>query len=130
MTDTTIDLDKFAGLVAAQEAGNEVQIKAPDGAALGLTIVMAGPDSQRQRDARRAVLDERTGDGKLADMSMEDFNREVAARSVINWSHDIIVGGERLVCTPENARTVFSTHPFILDQCLPSVVSRSPFVKG
>lgn len=128
---TTVDLDAFAGLVKAQEAGYPVQIKAPDGVTpLGLTITMAGPDSPQQKAGRRKVLDARTADGQLGAMSMEDYNREVAAESALSWTPDIVVGGETLACTPENARKVFTAHPFILDQVMPPVISRVPFAKS
>ncbi len=126
-----VDLDAFSGLAKAQEAGYPVQIKGPDGSDLGLTITMAGPDSDRQQKARRRVIERRIAAQQLGAMTPEqvsDENMTVMAESVIGWT-PLKFGGAELPYTPANAVKVFKAFPFIYEQVIGIASSRASFLQ-
>jgi hypothetical protein len=126
-----IDLDAFAGLLASQEEGMSVQIRGPDGSDLGLTIVVAGPDSDRQKKARQRQIDRRLEAQNAAPQTAESIdadNHEIAAESTISWSALILFGGP-LECTAANAGRLYRAMPFIYDQILMAAASRKGFLK-
>lgn len=127
------DLDSFAGLAKAQEDGFPVVIKGPDGVSdLGLTITVAGPDSDRQRSARRKQIDRRLArrnPGPLSAAEIEESSIKLLAETVISWSPDPTFGGKATSCSPENVETVLRAFPFIREQLDASAGSRADFLK-
>lgn len=86
-----MQLDDIRANVIDQDRGRVLDIVNPwTGEKLGMTFTLAGPDSETQRKARLAMMDE------LADMARPDGtvsaeNRETArlnslARSVLGWN--------------------------------------------
>ncbi len=121
------DLDAFAALTQSQIDGLSVEIMAPDGKPVGLTIVIAGPDSDRVIEAQRAAVDRRDSEWDTKKQAAE--NKAVVAASVLSWSPLPVLGGQTLECTPENVLRVLNAIPFIYDQCITPVVSRAVFMK-
>lgn len=129
--ETGVDLDALAGSVQAQERGREVRVIHPaTNEPLGLTVVVAGLDSERYRLAWRAELRALVEAGSLGDVpEAEDLagKRRIAAASVISWSPDPVLGGKSLPCTQENALKVLTAVPSIFDQCWGAIVDRAGF---
>ncbi|HEU5019687.1 MAG TPA: hypothetical protein VFT69_17150 [Pseudolabrys sp.] len=128
---TGVDLDTLATSVRDQEAGRAVDILIA-GQAIGLTIVVAGQDSERYRKAWRAEVKALVEAGSLDAMTAEDddaMKRRVAAGAVISWSPDPVLGGEARPCTRENALMAFNAIPAIFDQCYGAMLDREGFTK-
>lgn len=124
-----IDLDKFATVDEI-----DVEIKGPDRRTpIGLTIRIAGPDSDRQRKAADAITNERLADENAAPLTADDIRKrtiEVLAKATVSWSPDVKVGGEDLQCSEANARLVYEMYPFILEQVRAKAENRAAFIKG
>jgi hypothetical protein len=125
------DLSAFDGLKEAQEAGLDVEIKDPKGQPIGISIKIAGPDSERQRKAIQALTNERLNNEDTATATAEDIERntlKVLASSVISWS-PIVLDGSDLPCTEDNAIRLFSRFPFIREQVEKRAGKRAGFLK-
>lgn len=129
----TIDLDQFSGLVASQEQGFALAIKGPDGIIdLGLTITVAGPDSERQRKARQKQINRRIAKRNPGPMTAEELAEteiEMLSEVTVSWEPNIKVGGKELACSVENAATLYRAYPFIAEQVNLAAGSRADFLK-
>lgn len=127
-----VDLDQFSGLVEAQEQGYPVQIRAPDGSDLGLTITVAGPDSDRQRKARQKQINRRLAKRNAAPMDAAEIEASgigLLSETIISWSPAIKLGGKELSYSAENARKVLTAFPFIREQLDAAAGSRADFLQ-
>ncbi len=129
-TDKINDLAAFDGLKEAQEAGIDVEIKDPKGKPIGISIKVAGPDSERQRKAIKALTDQRINSEDLTTATADDFENntiKILAASIISWS-PIVLDGADLPCTEENAIRLFSRFAFIRDQIEKKAGRRAGFM--
>lgn len=128
-----VDLADFAGLAEAQEAGIDVDIIHPKtGEKLGITIKVAGPDSERQKKARAAVLTERLRGRKIKQLTVQEMEAEairVTAASIMSWD-GVIENGKAIECNPQNAERLLAKYPFINDQISDAAGDRAGFIKS
>ena len=127
------DLSSFDALSETQEKGVEVELRHPaTGAVLGAFITMAGPDSDRQRTARRWLVDRRSERGLTGRMSENEIEQETAemlARMVVGW-REIIIGGERISFSLDAAVDLFLRFPWIREQCDSFAGKRANFMSA
>lgn len=127
-----VDLKEFDSLRAAQEDGIDVKILHPaSGEELGITIRVAGPDSERLRKARAAVLTERMSRraGKVTPQDMERDALAQLSAAVISWS-GVVVDGREIECSRQNVAELFTRFPFIREQVDIAVGDRAGFMKS
>lgn len=127
------DLSDFAGLSQAQEEGIDVSILHPKtGESLGITIKVAGPDSERQKKARRAVQTERLNMSRNKRPTVPELEADglkVTVASIISWD-GVIENGQAVELTPENATAILVKYPFIREQLDSAVGDRAGFMKS
>ena len=130
------NLAEQAAAAAAHEDGITVPLTPPGASEPVATIVLAGPDSRRAMEARRAgwrqVLAKRA-DGDKGDPT-EAERREAGTRflagCVVSWEGFTADGKAPLDCTVENAVRVFSVVPWVEDLCDLKIGNRSNFTRG
>ncbi len=127
------DLSQFDGLAQAQEEGIDVSILHPKtGESLGITIKVAGPDSDRQKKARRAVQTERLNMSRNKRPTVPELEADglkVTVASIISWD-GVIENGQAVVLTAENATSILTKYPFIREQLDSAVGDRAGFIKS
>lgn len=128
-----VDLTQFADLIPAQEEGIVVDILHPaTGEPIGVTIKVAGPDSQRARKARQSVMNANLRSNpasKPTAVEIEASARKITAKSVISWE-GVSEQETPLECTVENVQRVFADYPFIYEQVSIAAANRAGFIKG
>lgn len=125
------DLSAFDGLKEAQEAGIDVEIKDPSNQPIGISIKVAGPDSERQRKAIKSLTNERLNNEDASTATADDLEvntLKILAGSVISWT-PIVLDGADLPCTEENAVRLFTRFPFIREQVEKKAGKRAGFMK-
>ena len=125
------DLNSFSDLPQAQEAGTEVQITHPGtGEELGITMIVAGPDSKRQKAATALIIAERTDLRlrKITGARLEDESNRIAAASIISWT-GVVEGGKVLEYSPSAALGLLTRYPFIREQITAYSGDRANFLK-
>ncbi len=130
MTEKAVDLDAFAGLAEAQEAGIPVPILGPDGNETGLTITVAGPDSERQKKARLRNINKQIARRNAKPLTAEeitDRETELLAESIVSWT-PVKMGGKEIECSVANAVMLFKKFPFIMDQVNAAAGNRAGFL--
>lgn len=127
------DLSQFADLAQAQEDGIDVDILHPKtGEKLGITIRVAGPDSDRQKKARNAINNERlrmSRNKRLTAPELEADSLKITAASIISWD-GVIENGEAVSLNTENAAAILTRYPFIREQLDSAVGDRAGFIKS
>lgn len=132
----TVDLSRFERLADAQEKGIELELLDEAGAAIGLKLVVYGPDSERARSSLKAVAkefaDKAEAAGTLAPAGDDADERMVAYLSKIvgGWSPNPSIGGKAVVFSEENARVFFSRFRIFREQAEFVALRRLPFAKG
>lgn len=112
---------EYAGKPVTDESGKKV------------TITLAGPESDRWRDAQDKVVNKRLSKAK-PDMpaSAEDFRMEKAAQYAavtISWEN-LELDGKPLDCNFENAQKLYYDHPWIAAQIDEFIGERKNFWKA
>lgn len=125
-----LDLAQYDGMQKSQEDGVDVPIVDPHGRRI-MTMKIAGPDSQRQKDAVERLVQERIDAGETA--PLDRFQREERqvrglAMSVIGWSR-FVLDGREYTYSVENAQRLFQRFPFIREQAEAVAGSRASFLK-
>ena len=92
-------LDEIHANLADQERGRWLDVVEPwEGTQTGIRLLIAGPDSDTQRKARIAMMDELAdaadGEGKVSAETREKARINSLARCVLNW--EIIEDGTPL----------------------------------
>lgn len=127
------DLSQFADLAKVQDDGIDVAILHPKtGEELGITIRVAGPDSDRQKKARNAINNDRlrmSRNKRLTAAELEADALKVTAASIISWD-GVIENGEAIALNNESATTILTKYPFIREQLDAAVGDRAGFIKS
>lgn len=131
---TGFDLNSFDTLQKSQEEGIEVDIIHPKTFdPIGLKIVVAGPDSERQKKARRAVINSRLTkrNQKVTATQLEEEAIEIIAMSTISWTFDegVTLDGKVPFCNPKNAEEIYKRYTLIFDQVNAQAGDRGNFTK-
>ena len=125
------DLSELGDLSSAQETGMEVIITHPGtGEPIGITMIVAGPDSKRQKAITSVIIAERT-DLRLRKISasrLEDEAIRVAAASILSWT-GVIEGGAEIEYSPSAALGLLTRYPFIREQISSYSGDRANFLK-
>jgi len=117
-----------------QEDGIPVDIVHPKtGDRIGLKIWVAGPDSERQRKARRAIVNERLQlrNQKVTAELLENEGVKLLARTTIKWEFDDGMTFEgKTEWNEKAAERMFTMLPFVFDQVNSVAGERAGFIKG
>lgn len=134
---TSLDLAKFGdALKESQENGIEVDIKHPDtGEPIGLKILVAGPDSERQRKARQKMLNARIRARRMTPLTAAEQEVETAkilAESTISWewSNGLSFNGSVPDLDVETAASLYKKLPFVREQVDLAAADRGGFMKA
>ncbi len=126
------DLAQLGGLTEAQEKGIDVAITHPGtGEPLGITVTVAGPDSDRQRKARAVITNDRI-EKRIRKATADRLDEEaltMTCAAIIGWD-GVIVDGKAVEFNPCNASILLKRFPFIRDQIDAAVGDRSVFIKS
>lgn len=119
----------------AQEDGIAVDIVHPKTMEpIGLKIWVAGPDSERQRKARRAVINERLQmrNQKVTAEILEVENISTLARATFKWEFgpDVTIDGKRPEWSAKECERLFTRFPFMFEQVNAAAGDRAGFIKG
>ena len=122
MTKDTLAFD-LASLdtVSRGDSGAELELLHPaTGEGLGVYLTIAGVDSKAWRRASAAVGAQRAGKRRLTADDIVASGIEILARCTMAWrSGDkatVVVDGQELACSLENARTLFTRFPWAREQ--------------
>ena len=133
MNGTMFDLTSFDRLAKNQEEGVTVEIVHPgNGDDLGLTFVVAGPDSKLAKNAERRMIDRRLKGRKVKQLTADELQNEglkKLAACVISWE-GMSEGGKSLECNTENVLRVFGICPWIAEQVAETAGDRAAFFTG
>jgi len=133
-TSDTVDLAQFDEMQRRQEDGIDVKILSADGRKpLGFTIKVAGPDSERAMQAREQMADEMVNeaDNSIAGLRQRaQYAIKYLGKVTMGWGPRVVVGGEELAYSEENATKLYQRFPFIRDQVDAASSSRARFLKG
>lgn len=99
------------------EQGAELELTHPaTGAPLGVYLTLAGVDSKTWRKATAALAEKRLGKrGKVSAEEVQTGGVEILARCTLGW-RGVVVDGQEMPCTVNNARTLYGRFPWIFDQ--------------
>lgn len=125
------DLSSLKSLSADQEAGTEIQILHPGtGEPLGINMMIAGPDSKRQKAKTSEIIGERTDLRlrKITAARLEDEAVRIAAASIISWT-GVVEDGKELEYSPSAALGLLTRYPFIREQVSSYANDRANFLK-
>lgn len=117
MTQQVIDLATL-DTSKAQDEGIEVTILHPKTEEpLGITIRVAGVDSDRAKRARREILDRRIRKRKrsFTAKEIEDDELQQLAAQTISWT-GVVIDGKEIELTPDSAAALYRRFPFIKRQ--------------
>ncbi|WP_417292939.1 hypothetical protein [Desulfovibrio porci] len=99
------------------DQGAELELNNPaTGEPLGVYLTLAGVDSKTFRNALGAVAGKRAkrrGSPTIEEIRAEDV--ELAARCTLAW-RNVVVDGQELPCTLDNARQVYRRFPWMREQ--------------
>lgn len=111
----------------AQEKGAKLELVDPvTGEPLGMSMTIAGPDSDIQAQARRAMAARlRSTKGGITEKSRDNLAVEFLASIILDWS--VTVDGEPLRFDHENAVRVLSTGTWIRAQVDEFAADRRPY---
>lgn len=99
------------------EQGAELELTHPaTGAPLGVYLTLAGVDSKSWRKATAALAEKRLGKrGKVSAEEVQTGGVEILARCTLGW-RGVVVDGQEMPCTVNNARTLYGRFPWIFEQ--------------
>ena len=136
-----VDLAQFDEAVKKQGAGILVPILGMDGRTpLGFSIRVAGPDSDRAKQAQDDLSEELIDQQNMARMSARDAAQRglrYLAKITMGWEKAdgsdgpaIVLDGEALAYSEENAVKLYQRFAFIKEQVDRAAGSRARFLKG
>lgn len=129
-----IDLSAFDEVVKKQDEGITVDIVGMDGKSpLGLSIRVAGPDSERAQKAQEELADELIDQENLTRLKAKEAAQRgirYLARITMGWEPAVVLDGKELAYSPENAEKVYARFKFIREQVDRAAGNRARFMKG
>lgn len=140
-----MDLTKYDSVKAAEQ-GAELELRDPvSNLKSKIFIRVLGHDSkdyqrvvskQNQRRTSRVFQHGRFKPGNLTDQEFKQDAIEILAECTLSWRDEteekpelLVVGGQRLECTKENAIRVYTELPWIKEQVEDFVTDRANFIK-
>jgi hypothetical protein len=128
---SSFDLNSLSGVAAAQETGIDVPIAHPKtGDPLGIVVKVAGPDSDKQKAGRAAVIEDRIAKNvrKITVKRLDDEANLTAAHSVISWS-GVVNEGKTIEFSVAAAVKLFEQYPWLREQVQGVADNRANFIK-
>lgn len=98
---------------------------------MGAKIFLAGFDSQRYRTAQNKMLNARMalkGGRRITAEEVDAQHINLLAAVTISWE-GLEWNGEKLECTPENAKMLYSELPWLRDQASEFITDRANFLQ-
>jgi hypothetical protein len=100
----------------------------------GMRLEVAGMDSPRYRDATRTLIEKSTASApraarqakKAAPRDMEADALELLVACTVSWT-GVVESGAAVPLTPDNARRLFTAHPWLRRQVDEAVGDRASF---
>lgn len=100
----------------------------------GMQVEVASADSPRYRDATRAIIEKATASAPRASRrarqetprDMEADALELLVACTVSWT-GVMEGGAQVPLTPDNARRLFTAHPWLRRQVDEAVQDRASF---
>lgn len=126
----SVDLSQFDAALEKMESGVEVSILGMDGKPLGLSITVAGPDSERAQKAREALHQEDVESERLAPLTPAELyarGTRFLAKITIGWSAPVKIGGEEIQFSEANTIRLYEKYRFIREQVDAAAGSRAGF---
>ena len=125
-----MDFSEIAGNVIDQDRGHEIEIMDPlEGKPTGIKMTVAGPDSETQRKARLAMVDELAdmadSDGRVSAEAREKARLNCLARCVLRWT--IQEDGQSIPFTHANCVRVLTAGTWLQEQVDAAAGDRSPY---
>ena len=131
-----MDLSELDSVKACND-GADLNLYHPGtGEPLDIIIRCAGPDSDAFNRANRKMQDKRLHQsmkGGKRRMSSEDLDEdtiELLAACTLSWNEHMVVDGERVEFSLDNARMIYRRFPWIREQVNRFVGDRSNFFRG
>ncbi len=127
-----VELSGFDKIKQAQEEGLAVDILDPTGSPIGVTIRVAGPDSDRFRKAREKQIDSRIELRQGTPMKAAQHTLESVtflAEVTIDWT-EMSLDGRDYPCTKENALALYQRFPWMAEQLDEKCAVRRLFMKS
>ncbi len=128
-----MDFSEIKSSVVDQDKGFEIEILDPvDGKATGITFTVSGPDSEKQRKASLAMMDELAemagSDGRVTAEHRETARLNMLARCVLGFS--IKEDGKSIPFNHQNCVRVLKVGTWLQAQVDAAASDRSLFLKG
>lgn len=125
------DLNSLSDLTDLQESGSEIKIFHPaTSEPIGITMLVAGPDSKRQKAATSLIVAERAELRlrKITGARLEDEAIRIAAASIIGWT-GVFENGKEVEYSPSVALGLLTRYPFMREQIAAFSGDRANFLK-
>lgn len=133
-TKKAVDLSSLDDAKKKHEEGIGVSVLGADGKTpLGFSIRVAGPDSDRAQKAQEELTDELIEQGNAGSLNGREATQrgvKYLARITLGWEPKIILDGQELAYSPENAEKLYRRHKFIREQVDRAAGNRAGFLKG
>lgn len=128
-----VDLTGLDADIKKQEEGIVIELKGMDGKTpLGVSVRVAGPDSDRQVKALAALTDEYLDRQESVETTAAELDRRsliLLAKSTIEWT-PVVLDGVDLPYSEENAIKLYSRFRFIREQVEKKASTRKAFTKS
>lgn len=128
----SIDLTPFDEALRRQDEGIDVPVLSMDGKTpTGLSIRVAGPDSDRATQARQELQQELIAANRLAPLTPAETAAQgtrFLAKITLGWSPSVTMGGQELSYSEANAIRIYERFRFIRQQVDMAAGSRLAFM--
>lgn len=96
---------------------------------LGMKITVAGSDSDLYRKAQRKIMNKRLAEKKMKTRveEIENESLELLAQCTMSWE-GVKEGGMDILCTPENAKRLYKTYPWLKEQVDTAITDRGLYL--
>lgn len=126
-----IDFGAFDEAAKRHEEGIDVPILGPDGRTeTGVVIRVAGPDSRRAIEAGEALMDDLIAQQNAGRVDAAKRGIRYLAKITLGWAPAMVVNGETLTFSEENAEKLYRAYPFVRQQVDRAAGDRARFLEG
>lgn len=126
----SVDLSQFDAALEKMESGIDVPILGMDGKLTGLSITVAGPDSERAQKARQELHLEDVDSERMVPFTAAELyarGTRYLAKITVGWSGPVKIAGEELTYSEANTIRVYERYRFIREQIDGAAGSRAGF---